>query len=103
MMEPLNSVIYETLMRQAIANGRGGTRPVHGIDAGEPGKLNPAIGHRQEGGRTGPMGNSGERDAGRNRRQFTGGDVTMMAIATKMGARIVRTAPILLIMDGGRA
>ena len=35
-MEPVSSVIYKTLMRQAIANGRGGARDGRGIGAGVP-------------------------------------------------------------------
>lgn len=35
-MEPVSSAIYETLMRQAIANGRGGARDGRGIGAGVP-------------------------------------------------------------------
>lgn len=56
-MEPVSSVIYETLMRQAIANGRGRTRAVSGMDTGERSRkaAHPAIGHRH-GGETGPMG-----------------------------------------------
>jgi hypothetical protein len=68
MMEPVSSAIYETLMRQAIANGRGRTRTPQEFDAGER-IAHPAIGHRH-GGETGPTGMGLEKDAGQGPRQF---------------------------------
>ena len=54
-MVPVSEALKELLCRQGMSAGSAGTDDALEIDAGEPGKLNPAIG-RREGGQTGPMG-----------------------------------------------
>lgn len=55
MMVPVSEALKDLLCRQGMSAGSAGTDDALEIDAGEPGKLNPAIG-RREGGQTGPMG-----------------------------------------------
>ena len=67
------SEILKQLIRDGIGAGRAGTQNVRGIE--NAGRSHDSAHPRVTPGEdTGDL-NSGERDAGRNRRQFTGGDV----------------------------
>lgn len=103
-MQRISTVLEAWLVAQGMSAGSAGTDERAGIDAGKLG--NPAIG-RREGGQTGPMG-MGKRTPAEpapvNRERQTQGETTLMvAIATMKGARVVRTAPLMLIMDGGKS
>lgn len=76
------SDILKQLIRDGIGAGRAATQNARGMkDAGR--SLQSAHPRVTPGEDTGDL-NSGERDAGRNRRQFTGGDVKQMKRAAKL-------------------
>lgn len=109
-MTHVSDSLREVLAGCGMHDRTAGTVMVAGIGDGERSRES-ALNHQPtgEGGELRSMGMGLEKDAGRNRRQFTGrrqteGETTLMvAIATMKGARVVRTAPLMLIMDGGKS
>ena len=112
-MERLSEATYRMLMRQGLARRTVGAVETSGIgDVASAGKS--ALPHQLAGeGHNQPMGMGSGKGRGRPKpapvqqggSQNSVGETTLQtaAIATKKGARIIREAPFLLIMDGGLA
>lgn len=108
-MQRISTVLEAWLVAQGMSAGSvGAGRANRAADAGGDRTGQAQRGEEETRAPMG-MGMGLEKDAGRNRRQFTGrrqteGETTLMvAIATMKGARVVRTAPLMLIMDGGKS
>lgn len=92
-MEPVSSVIYRTLMRQAIANGRGGARD---------GRRMEKAGSSHEGASRQVRTDAPREEVARHRplpRSVSPGKLDM----TMRKWRTIRVRPLLMIIDGGMA